>query len=39
VANNYREIDVFAKRKYLFKTLRIDLSDSEFLEIAFKFAI
>jgi ariadne-1 len=26
VANNYKEIDVFAKRKYLFKALHIDLT-------------
>jgi hypothetical protein len=39
VANKYKEIDVFSKRKYLFKTLRISLTDSEFMEGAFRFAI
>lgn len=39
VANNYKEIDVFSKRKYLFKALHIDLTDSEFMENAYKFAI
>lgn len=39
VANNYKEIDVFAKRKYLFKTLKIDLTESEFMENAYHFAI
>jgi hypothetical protein len=39
VANNYKEIDVFAKRKYLFKVLGIELTDSEFMETAYRFAI
>ena len=26
VANKYKEFDVFAKRKYLFKTIHIDLT-------------
>lgn len=28
VANNYKNIDVFAKRKYLFKTLFIELVET-----------
>jgi hypothetical protein len=39
VANNYKEIDVFSKRKQLFKMLKIDLTESEFMENAYKFAI
>lgn len=39
VANNYKAIDVFAKRKYLFHVLNIDLTESEFMETAYKFAI
>lgn len=39
VANNYKEIDIFSKRKYLFKALRIDLTESEFMENAYRFAI
>ena len=39
VANTYRKIDVFAKRKYLFRTLKVDLTESEFIEAAFKFAV
>lgn len=38
VANNYKQIDVFGKRKYLFKTLNIELVESEFLETAYRFA-
>jgi ariadne-1 len=39
VANKYKEIDVFAKRKYLFKALHIDLTESEFMENAYRFTI
>ena len=39
VANNYKAIDVFAKRKFLFHVLAIDLTESEFMETAYKFAI
>lgn len=39
MANNYKEIDVFSKRKYLFKVLGIELMESEFMETAYKFAI
>jgi hypothetical protein len=39
VANNYRGIDVFEKRKQLFKVLKVELTESEFLDNAFKFAI
>jgi hypothetical protein len=39
VANNYKNIDIFAKRKYLFKVLHLELTDSEFMDAAFKFAI
>ena len=39
VANSYKEFDVFAKRKYLFKTLHIDLTESEFMENAYRFTI
>lgn len=39
MANNYKEIDVFAKRKYLFKVLGVELMESEFMETAYKFAI
>jgi hypothetical protein len=39
VANTYKTIDVFSKRKKLYDILRISLTDSEFMDHAFKFAI
>jgi ariadne-1 len=39
MANNYREIDVFSKRKYLYEALHIDITDSEFMETVNKFTV
>lgn len=34
-----KQIDTFEKRKFLFKSLKIELSDSEFIDSAYKFSI
>jgi hypothetical protein len=38
-ALNYKKIKTFDQRKLLFETLKIDLSDSEFIENAYNFSI
>lgn len=38
-AESYRKTDLFSKRKLLFRVLGISLSESEFIENAFKYAI
>lgn len=39
VSNDLRKIDTFEKRKLLFEILNIDLSESDFIDQAYKFAI
>lgn len=38
-AVNNKRIDTFEERKTLFKVLKIELSDSEFIDTAYKFSI
>ncbi len=38
-AINNKKIKTFDQRKLLFETLKIDLSDSEFIENAYNFSI
>lgn len=38
-AINNKKIDTFEQRKRLFKVLKIELSDSEFIDTAYKFSI
>lgn len=38
-SDHLKKIDTFEQRKFLFETLQIDLTESEFIDQAYKFAI